>query len=82
MPYVSKSECDERLVVLSFRLDKEVTVWRTGPGRPDPLEDPGLGKSKMANARFHTIEIKNKGLGTGKSMASRLIEMESLGQLK
>ena len=73
VPYVSRSGGDERLVVLSFRADKDVKVWRTGPGKPDSLEDQWFGKAKMASNLFYTIEIKNKGLGTGRSMASRLI---------
>lgn len=51
-------------------------MWRTGPGKSDRLEDEWLNKAKLAHSRFYTIEIKNKGIGTSRSQAAKVIELE------
>lgn len=57
-------------------------MWRTGPGRPDPSEEEWLGKSRLPSSRSFTLEIKNKGIGSSKSLACRMVELEGLGQLR
>lgn len=74
---MSKNNPDERLVTLSFIFNNgkdTIGVWRTGAGRPDPAEDEWIGKSKCSSNLF-TLEIKNKGIGTAKSFASRAVEV-------
>lgn len=59
----------------------EVALWRTGPGRADPCEEEWMSKAK-SNPKIQTIEIKNKGIGSARSQASKMIELESLAQLR
>lgn len=52
MPYLSKTNPEERLVALSCVYNNgkdEVALWRTGPGRPDPIEDDWMAKAKAMN---------------------------------
>jgi hypothetical protein len=77
LPYLSKSNTEERLVVLSCVYNngrEEVALWRTGPGRVDPSEDDWMGKAK-ALKKIVTIEIKNKGIGTTRSLATRSFDL-------
>jgi hypothetical protein len=79
--YLSKNNQDERLVVFSFKYKsskEDVGVWRTGPGRADPVEDDWVAKSRQPSSRSYTLEIKNKGIGSSKSFACRMIELEGL----
>ena len=71
-------------MILSFVYNNgrdEVVVWRTGPGRPDSSEEGWLARAK-ANPKIFTLEIKNKGIGSIRSQATRAIELESLPQLR
>lgn len=73
MPYLSKNNKDERLVVLSCVYNNgkdEVALWRTGPGRPDPSEEEWMSKTKQS-AKVVTIEIKNKASGYTRNLATR-----------
>jgi len=57
LPYLSKNNPEERLVLMSFSYHngkEELGVWRTGPGRPDPAEEEWMAKAK-ANPRLLTI---------------------------
>jgi len=51
-----------------------VALWRTGPGKMDPSEDDWMGKAK-AMKKIVTIEIKNKGIGTTRSLATRYFDL-------
>lgn len=84
MPYLSKNGTEDRLVVLSFVYNngrEEVALWRTGPGRPDASEEEWMTRAK-ANPKIQTIEIKNKGIGSSRSQALRVIEIESILHLR
>lgn len=54
---------------------EEITVWRTGPGRPEPTEDEWISKTRHPSSRLYTLEIKNKGIGSSKSLATKMIEL-------
>jgi hypothetical protein len=82
VPYLSKTE--DRLVVLSFVYNNgkdEVAVWRTGPGKPDISEEEWMSKARN-NPKTVTIELKSRGIGSSRSLATRAIDIESLPQLR
>lgn len=56
--YLSRNNPEERLAVFSFSYkgSKEmISVWRTGPGRPDPSEEEWVAKSRMPSSRSFTL---------------------------
>ena len=72
--FIGKRNPIERVILLSFTLQNkgDVGLFRNGPGKPDPQEEKWVPVASKKSDHI-VIEIKNRILGSNKSLASQLV---------
>ena len=71
------------MIIFSFGYEGKSSLgfWRSGPGRSDPQEEEWIPKAVKSKDHL-VIEVKNRTLGSIKSMASYCFEMDGPVQLR